>query len=753
MLLPLTSAFGQGPTPTPSPAPQKQETPSDEVLRVTTNLVQLDVVVTDKEGRHVTNLRPEDFEIVEGKDKQPITNFSYITLGPPVTISRPATTAAAPNKAGTPVAPAPLRPEQVHRTIALVVDDLGLSFESIISVKDALRKFVNEQMQSNDLVAVLRTSRGVGSLQQFTSDKRLLLAAIDNINWYASGRSGLSPNAQMDTQLGEESTQGAQLINEMEEARAASYSVGTIETMGRILRGLSDLPGRKAIMLYAESFKLFSSQGRNIQLYQSLQRLVDQANQASTVIYTIDASGLNPLDMTASDRVSGSTYTFDPTTVWGQGSTTVPPKNRTARQSIDAPGSLSAQAATDSSLAFRKLDALMQQRDSQMNESKTVLSLLAEETGGMFTQNTNNLSLGTQRMLEDQQGYYLIGYRPSDTTIDPATGKRRAHGVTVKLKPSGLRLRSRTAFYGVSLEAAKPVAAAAAAPRTRDQQLAAALTSPFAASGIGLRVTPIFGNDPTAGSYLRVLLHIPTQDLTFTTQPDGSRSATMDIVAVNFGAEGRVVDQLFDTQAINVKEDAYQQILKDGLVFILNVPAKKSGPMQLRVAVRDARSERIGSASQFVQVPDLNKNQLALSGIYVSGTSQPSASSASAGGDAKAAEADVSAGPALRRLRHDTILNYSYIIYNAHLDASGRPQLQTQMRLFRDGKEVFTGKLLPLNTDKQTDMKRLDAGGRLLVGGNLIPGEYVLQVTVTDTLVKNKRQGTSTQWIDFEIIK
>jgi hypothetical protein len=111
------------------------------------------------------------------------------------------------------------------------------------------------------------------------------------------------------------------------------------------------------------------------------------------------------------------------------------------------------------------------------------------------------------------------------------------------------------------------------------------------------------------------------------------------------------------------------------------------------------------------------------------------------------------AGPAVRRLRQGMILTYSYIIYNAQLDGAGRPQLQTQMRLFREGKEVFTGKLSPLNADKQTDMKRLDAGGRLLVGGNLVPGEYVLQVTVTDALAKNKRYSTSTQWIDFEIIK
>jgi hypothetical protein len=70
-----------------------------------------------------------------------------------------------------PVPPARLRPEQVRRTIALVVDDLGLSFESVTRVRSSLKKFVDEQMRSGDLVAVIRTSAGVGALQQFTSDK------------------------------------------------------------------------------------------------------------------------------------------------------------------------------------------------------------------------------------------------------------------------------------------------------------------------------------------------------------------------------------------------------------------------------------------------------------------------------------------------------------------------------------------------------------------------------------------------------
>lgn len=739
--LSFTPALAQSPT--PSPVAQKTVRGSDDVVRTTTNLVQLDILVTDKEGKPITDLQPEDFDITEDQKKQQITNFSYISVGPSVSISQPA---GATKRTGPPVAPAPLRSEEVHRTLALVVDDLGLSFESIISVKEALRKFVNEQMQPNDLVAILRTSRGMGSTQQFTTDKRELLVAIDGINWYASGRSGLSPSAPIDTQLGEESTQGAQLINEMEEARAAQYSVGTIETLSRILRGLDDLPGRKAIMMFAESFKLFSSQGRNIQLLESLDRLTKQANRASTVIYTIDASGLNPQDMTASDKVSGSTYTFDPATVWGTSAVTRP-RNRTANQTVDAPGSLAAQAATDSAMAFKRLDALMQERENQQNESRTVLSFLAEETGGTFTQNSNDLSLGTQKMLQDLQGYYLIGYRPNDTTIDPATGERRQHNISVKLKRAGLRLRSRSSYYGLRFEKSH-----SPTPLTRDQQLAAALTSPFTAGAIGIRVTPIFTNDLASGPYFRVLLHVDIRGLTFSAQPDGSQGAVLDIVAVSFGNEGRVQDQFSDTQSINITKDAYQRMLNEGLVFILNLPAKQAGPIQLRVAVRDGKSEHIGSASQFIEVPDSGKNQLALSGIYVNGSTQ-TPSTGDQVTDTRSSEPTVTAGPAVRHFRHGMILSYSYTIYNAQLDDAKRPQLQTQMRLLLDGKEVFVGKELSFNPGQQRDMRSLDAGGRLLVGSSLLPGQYVLQVTVTDRLAKNKRYGTTTQWIDFEIIK
>jgi hypothetical protein len=163
----------------------------------------------------------------------------------------------------------------------------------------------------------------------------------------------------------------------------------------------------------------------------------------------------------------------------------------------------------------------------------------------------------------------------------------------------------------------------------------------------------------------------------------------------------------------------------------------------MRVAVRDSSSERVGAAAQFVEVPDLGKQRLVLSGVVLSGA-DPAAGGA-------AAEADPQSGPAVRRLRKGALLEYRYNIYNARLDPGGKPQLQTQMRMFRDGKPAFTGKLNPLDASKQADLKRIGAIGRLRLGPELTPGQYTLQVTVTDALAAQGGQ-TASQWMDFEIV-
>src|SRR6266700_1565830 len=117
---------------------QQPRPTDDDVVRITTNLVQVDAVVTDKNGKPVTDLRPEEVEIYEDGKPQKITHFSFVSLPTPGNSSTEAITKA--DKNASPMPPVLLRREQVRRTVALVVDDLGLSFESAYYVRHALKK-------------------------------------------------------------------------------------------------------------------------------------------------------------------------------------------------------------------------------------------------------------------------------------------------------------------------------------------------------------------------------------------------------------------------------------------------------------------------------------------------------------------------------------------------------------------------------------------------------------------------------------
>ncbi|MGZ8848066.1 MAG: hypothetical protein ACXW3C_16530, partial [Pyrinomonadaceae bacterium] len=98
-------------------------------------------------------------------------------------------------------------------------------------------------------------------------------------------------------------------------------------------------------------------------------------------------------------------------------------------------------------------------------------------------------------------------------------------------------------------------------------------------------------------------------------------------------------------------------------------------------------------------------------------------------------------------------LRYGFVIYNARLDKNAsQPQLQTQVRLFRNGEPVFAGKLQPFPLNNPPDLARLAAESSIQLGAEMIPGEYVLQVIATDLLADEKHR-TTTQWIDFEIVK
>ena len=718
---------GQTPTPSSSPAPQQQGAPDeDEVVRITTNLVQIDAIVTDKSGKIITDLKPEEVEILEDGRSQKITNFSFVPIESGTEQPVAVKPAAPVDKLAPPLPPARLKPEQVRRTVALVVDDLGLSFESTHSVRDALRKFVDQQVQPGDLVAIIRTAGGIGALQQFTSDKRQLYATIERVKWNPNGRAGVGPFAPLEGKVPTAQSGPAEDEKDIvkgddpDDFREDIFATGTLGAVNYVVRGMRELPGRKSVVLMSDGISIDykGDPSRRARLLDNLRRLTDLANRSSVVIYTMDARGLQPLGLTAADDTSG--------------------------------------------LTVGDLEKQLQDRRDNFFESQNGLNYLAQQTGGFFIRNDNDLSNGIKRVLEDQKGYYLIGYRPDDSTFDARTGRRQFHKLTLKLKRPGLKHRMRTGFYGISDEQAM------ARPQTRVEQLSSALTSPFTSGGVHLRLTSLYGNDPKLGGFVRSMLHIEGRDLTFTDEADGWHKAVFDVIAVTFGDNGTVVDSVNRIQTVRVRGETYKRVLENGFVYTVIVPIKKPGAYQLRAALRDTATERVGSASQFIEVPNIGKNRLALSGIAVIGTdpatktvapakdtASPSAATpdAQANGEEEITDIDPQASPAVRRFRHKMVMNFGYVIYNAQADkATGQPRLQIQMRVFRDGRELFAGRVQPLDTTGQTDLKRLTAGGALQLGTEMPPGEYILQVIVTDLLAKEKSR-MATQWIDFEIVK
>jgi VWFA-related protein len=709
----------QQPQPTPTP---REDSDEGDVVRITTNLVQFDAVVTDKKGQQVTDLQPEDFEVTVDGRRQSITNFSYVVAQPDAVAPAPTNAPRAADKSAPTVPPARMRAGDVRRTIALVVDDLGTSWEDIVYVRQALKKFVDEQMQPGDLVAIMRTSAGMGALQQFTSDRNLLYRAIEHVRWYPSGRVGVSSFAPVGSGMPSLDSLGASgpaggsegkkddgggnrdAAADLEDFRTQMYSVGTLGALDFIVRGMGELPGRKSVVLFSGGFKIINRDdlGGGSRVMDQLRRLVDQANRAAVVFYTLDARGLPYLGLTAADSTAGMS----------------------SDQLIDQ----------------------MHQRSAEYFDTQTGLNFLAAQTGGLFLHDRNDLGGSVRQVLDDRKGYYLIGFRPDESVFPAARGRRHFNDLGVRVKRSGLRVRSRSGFLGVPDSEAKPVRS------TRIGQLVGALASPFASGDVPLRLTSLFGGDRAGGAVVTSLMHIDMSGVKFTDEADGRHKAVIDLIALTFGEQGNVVGEINRTETVRVRAEAYDIVRRDGLVYQMQVPVKKPGAYQLRVAVRDAATERLGSASQFIEVQDLKKDRLALSGIVLQSSDTTAASFAPANAEDARKEPDPQGNAAVRRFHTGDKVDYFFNIYNAEPDkATERPHVQTQMRLFRDREQVYASPLTEFDLTNQTDMKMLHAATRIRLNA-LQPGEYVLQVVVTDALAPEKRR-TATQWIDFEIVK
>ncbi len=683
----------------------KQTTPPaakapEPVIKVSVKLVQVDATVTDEKGHAVRDLTAKDFEILQDGKPEIITNFSYVN--PPVSVPPSSSAGLAsgnPNK---------VRFQDIHRTIALVVDDIGLSFEDTALIRGALKHYVDHELQAGDLVAIVRTSSGMSALSQFTTDRRLLNAAIDRLRFNLIGGGSLGAFAPVDSHnanfpQGGTSPGGANIggrngagqfgVFDQEIEYRKNFVAGSLAAVRYVVEGLRPLPGRKVLVLFTENSQILYRRDPNDRVQSALNRLIDAANRSATVIYAIDPGGLRSNALLAADDTA-----------------------------LDNP---------------QRLTKIPLQRSAHEYNEREGSVALTQATGGLFYFNSNDLGGDLRHALEDAAGYYLIGYKPEKATFDEKTGRPQFHSLRVRVLRPGLKIRSRSGFFGVEDGEKEPETG------TPHQMMLRSLMSAFSSGDLHVRLTALFNMDAKVGPVLDSMMYIDAHELQFSADPDGIRRATFEAMAATFDENGMAVDTSARQFVVEAKDDKeYAALMKSGLVYVLQYPAKKPGPYQMRVAVRDSNSGQIGSASEFIEVPNLHHERIVLSSIMLtSGAGFTSVNAPTAEEDGKA-RTDT---PAVRSFRPGESIVYVYQILQP--EPSKDNGVEAQVRLFRDGQPVFSGTPAPPVTESSSTPERLVCGGAIQLGKKMTPGDYVLQIAVRDQGGKHR----VTQAIDFEV--
>lgn len=694
-----------------------QET-QDLNIKVNVNLIQVDVTVLDKSGRRVEGLTADDFEVFRDGKRQVIKNVIFVSR-PPVKLEPPAPSGlTAPSTLlATSLPGKQLKAQDVRRTIAIYIDDLSINFANLLPVRDALRKFVEEQVQPGDLVAVYVSSGGLGLFQQFTTDKRAILASIERVRYRSLN--GVDSLAPISTNPAEEDPNPsiAQQALEMRlqeevnmQSRQDMLTAGMLSTASFIVRGLRELPGRKSMVVFSESIQLndipkaFTNPNATTmspggmgsvrdRTVAALNALVDMANRSGVTFYTVDPRGLQPLGLTAADQVSGSA---------------------------------------------RAMQGRLQQREMDFSSSQDGMATLAEETGGLFFHNTNDLGRAMAEAAKDQDGYYLIAFKPDDVTFEKTRqGQAKTHRLSIKVRKPGLKVRFRKSFSG---GVDSDVAPAASNP------MLTAMQSPFRPLDIPMKLTPLYLEDEKAGSFIRAYLFVDPSRFQFVDDPaeagDNDQSPWKKTVAdqllVLYDQNGAVVDRVAQSQTIRLRKAGMEKAMKNGMVQMVDIPVKRPGPYQLRAAMMDNATKKTGSSAQFIFIPDLKNKHLAMSDVGV--TTEAFLQAKSADGS-----------PGLRVLHGGDKLVYTAYIYNAkEMKGGGKPNLETQVILYRDGKVVFTGKRTTFQPAGFVEGKQLPLRGTLQLGSNIALGEYAVQVAVRD-LEAPKKQQFAVRAADFEV--
>jgi VWFA-related protein len=679
----------------------------DEVIRVNTELVQTAVTVLDKKGNFVEGLQRDQFELMVDGKPRPIAFFERVAsgsarerelanLGNP---NDPATTNT------TPAAP----PRIPGRTIVFFVDDLHLSPDSMNRTRMMLQHFLDREMSSKDNVAILTASGQVGFLEQFSNNKVVLDTALKRLvprpydaHGYSAGgtarmteymafqlNTGKTDKKVLDAYVGE-CMKGASTFKKTKEVlalirsacetevknsarailmQAAQITQNTYNSLESAMRSVSRAPGRKLAFFISDGF-LFDAGPNAGGVRDKLDHVIDAAQRAGVVVYTIHAAGL-------------------------------------VNSSYQDPG---VKRPMDERLLVASIGELEAYQDA--------LNGIAHDTGGRALRNTNFFDRWVTTVLDETSNYYVVAWRPEKD--EEKVQKFRNVKIVVAGRPE-LTVRAPRG-YVVGPKPAEATTAAVAAsekPGSKkgpDAELRNALSDFYPTSGLPTLLSLTYLNTPANGLVVTSSMAILGSGVSYGS--DGKQSAAIKLAGVVLNDKGKIASS-FKNQ-LNI--DPPKSGGSDAIYYNHHTPLAP-GIYQFRVAARDEKSGRVGSAIQWIVIPDLAKSQLTLSSVLLGGQVLEDKSKAGT------PHVQLSVDHSFPRTSQ---LGYWVFVYNAKRDASGAPQLTVQTQVLRDGQAVLSSPQRRVSSAGQ-DVERIPFGEEFALK-TLAPGKYDLKVIVTDSV-------------------
>ena len=371
---------------------------------------------------------------------------------------------------------------------------------------------------------------------------------------------------------------------------------------------------------------------------------------------------------------------------------------------------------------------------------------LAKYTGGrrVLTDPGFDLTSDLNEVMEDLRGYYLLGYHTTLTDADfgramPARRKTAGHTLEVKALRAGLTAHFRDGFFGAPDVAAKP----AAPPAGREEALTAAMFSVFTADGVRVHLDPMFfasAPDAKTGKrspVVRALLDIDGRDMTYTKLDDGGRKTALDAALAVFNADATQAGGKNQAFHITIPRDKLAEHAKMSMQLRVDIPVERPGAYQVRAAVRDAASGRVGSSYAFLEIPNFNRREITLGSVALS-----LPAGAAVGPEAR---------PDWNEFAPGSAVQFRCEVFG--LKTPGKPPAAAKVdwgvRLYRGGAPVVDIAPSAASIESEGDLRFL--AGEVRIPNELPAGNYAMELTAYDRLEAPKKQAAM-QWTDVTIV-